>query len=257
MSEINYSEHGSGKPVVLLHGFCESGAMWDDLVNQLSRQYRLLVPDLPGFGQSPLPEGDFSIDDIGQMVMQWLEELNIAKSAIIGHSLGGYVALAMAKQKPSGLKGLGLFHSTAFEDTEDKKDSRNKTIDFIKNYGPQVFAESFAPSLFYAGNKNEVKDDVQKIVAIAREVSEDTLINYTRAMRDRQDRTDVLRSFEKPILFIAGEFDTAVPLDKVEQQIHLPKNPIVHVLKDTGHMGIFERKEQSLKILEDFLQQTS
>lgn len=253
MASLHYKEYGSGKSVVLLHGFCESGEMWDTIVEQLREEFHLLIPDLPGFGQSPLPAGHFSIDDIGETIVTWLEELNISTCSMIGHSLGGYVALAVAKQKPELLDRFGLFHSTALEDSAEKKVTRNRTIDFIKKFGPVVFAESFVPSLFYIENRQLVKEQVVKVVEIASRVSETSLVKYTEAMRDRRDRTDVLKSFERPILFIAGEYDTAVPLDKIYAQIDLPKKPVVHVLKDTGHMGMFEKKEYTQEILMDFL----
>lgn len=248
-----YKEYGKGEPVILLHGFCETGEIWNGFVDTLSQKYRLLIPDLPGFGKSTILPGDFSIDDIGKLIGTWLQELRITNCAVIGHSLGGYVMLALAKNNPELLEKIGLFHSTALADSDEKKDSRNKTIEFIQKYGSRVFAESFAPSLFYDSNRNIIKKDVLKVVKIASNVNEKSLVKYTEAMRDRNDRTDVLTSFENPILFIAGEYDTVIPIEKVNQQIELPKYPVVGILKNTGHMGMLERKTECLTILENFL----
>lgn len=250
---ISFSEKGSGFPVVLIHGFCETSEIWEGFMDSLSKHYRVLTPDLPGFGKSPLPEGDFSIDDIGEMVYQWLQSLGIDKTVMIGHSLGGYVTLAFAKKHPTMLKGMGLFHSTAFADSSEKKSSRNKTIDFVKGKGVEVFARSFVPQLFYLKNRKALRAEVKKVVDIAANTPEESLIAYTKAMRDRNDRTDVLKSLTTPILIVAGDKDTSVPVETISEQELLPKKAIVHIFDNTGHMGMFEKKEQSLRAVQNFV----
>ncbi len=132
MSSIHSEVKGEGNPVILIHGFCETFAIWKPLVNKLAFSHKVITLDLPGFGKSPLPESPFSITDIADQVHLWLLEKNLLGSIIIGHSLGGYVALALAEKYPDSIKGFGLMHSTAFADDEEKKHSRNKTIEFVK-----------------------------------------------------------------------------------------------------------------------------
>lgn len=250
---ISFTEKGSGFPVVLIHGFCETSEIWNDFAAALSKNYRVLTPDLPGFGGSPLPSGDFSIDDIGEMVFQWLQEQGITKTVIIGHSLGGYVTLALTKKHPEIVRGFGLFHSTAFADSDEKRMSRDKTIEFVKGKGVEVFARSFVPQLFYIKNRKNLRAQVEQVVNTAAKTPEASLIGYTKAMRDRNDRTDVLKSFDRPILIIAGEKDTSVPVDSINEQELLPKKAIVHIFDNTGHMGMFEKKEQSLGAVQNFI----
>lgn len=250
---IAYEDTGSGFPVVLIHGFCETGAIWKDFSPALSKKYRILIPDLPGFGKSPLPSDGFSIDDIARMLHEWLQQLNITKTVLIGHSLGGYVTLAFAKNYPELLSGFGLFHSTAFADDAEKKSSRNKVIDFVRERGVEVFATSFVPQLFYHKNRVRLEQEIEQVVKIAAETPEPTLIAYTKAMRDRDDRTDVLRSFNQPILFIAGEQDGSVPIEKTDEQILLPHKAIVHIYDQVAHMGMFEAREESLKAVKQYL----
>lgn len=251
---IDFNDTGSGFPVVLIHGFCETHKIWDGFVPELAKKYRVLTPDLPGFGRSPLPNGGFSIDDIAEMVCKWLRDLGITETVVIGHSLGGYIALAMAKGHPEMLKGFGLFHSTAFADDEEKKSSRNKTIDFVKDKGVEVFATSFVPQLFFHKNRKILKNDVDRVVQIAATTPLETLIAYTKAMRDRPDRTDVLKNFNQPILFIAGEQDTSVPIEKTDEQILLPHKAIVHIYDHVAHMGMFEVKNESLQAVKQYLE---
>lgn len=251
--KVSFSEKGSGFPVVLIHGFCETRQVWSGFVEFLSERYRVLTPDLPGFGESPLPEGDFSIDDVAEIMFEWIKSLELSEVAVVGHSLGGYVTLALAKKHPEILRGFGLFHSTALADSEEKKDSRNKTIDFVKSRGADVFARSFVPQLFYYKNRKRLAKEIEAVVEIAAATPDQTLIQYTKAMRDRKKRLDVLKSFPHPILIIAGDNDTAVPLETIGEQELLPKKSIVHIYDDTGHMGMFEQKMQTLGAVEDFL----
>ncbi len=129
---LNYDDLGRGEEVVvLLHGFCESKALWEDFEEELSDSYRVLNIDLPGFGESQLNESNITMEWYASQINGLLEELNIEKVVIVGHSLGGYVGLAFAKLYTSKLLGLGLIHSNAFPDTEERIHSRNKTLKFL------------------------------------------------------------------------------------------------------------------------------
>lgn len=251
-----YRSAGQGMPVILLHGFCETGQVWDGFYPELAKKRQVLIPNLPGFGKSdPLPAG-FSISDVAGAVFQWIQSLEIERAVIIGHSLGGYVALELAKAQPGIVSGLGLFHSTAFADTAEKKETRDKVIEFVNNHSVEVFADSFIPQLFYVNNRDRLEAEVNQMVTIARSTALETLVEYTRAMRDRNDRTDVLKELDAPILFMAGDRDTSVPIEKSKEQAPLIKNPVFHVLKDTGHMGMFEAKDLTLKFVMEFLDLT-
>lgn len=253
-NEIHFTDEGKGLPLLFIHGFCETHEMWDDFKIPFLKDFRVITVDLPGFGKSPLPSGGFALADIADVIADFLASLNIKQVVVIGHSLGGYVTLELAKLKPELINGFCLFHSTALADDEEKKDSRNKTIDFVEKRGVEVFATSFVPSLFYSKNRKNLTSEIDKAVAIASQTLLKTLVAYTKAMRDRQDRTDVLENFVNPILIMAGEKDTSVPLEKIEPQFLLPKRGIVKVLENTGHMGMFEKKTETQQTLKDFLE---
>lgn len=250
---ISFSQKGKGSSVVLLHGFCETRQIWAAFANELSQKIRVLTPDLPGFGESKLPTSDLKIFDISEAIYQWLQDLGINETVVIGHSLGGYVALELAKNHPEMIKGLSLFHSTAFADNKEKKASREKAIKFVQEHGVPAFVNNFIPELFYSKNRKALKSAIEEVVNIAAQTQQESFITYTKAMRDRDDRTDVLKSLDQPILLIAGENDAAVPPEDIIAQELLPKKGIVHFLEDTGHMGMFEKKAVALKAVDNFI----
>ena len=253
MKMIYHESHGQGSPLVLLHGFCENGGVWDQLYPHFTHGYHVLIPDLPGFGKSALPFEKFSISDIADEVARWLTTQNVENAVVIGHSLGGYITLELANNHPDLLAGIGLFHSTAFADPEEKKLSRNKVIEFVNEHSAQVFADSFVPQLFYEHNRNRLSQEIDIAVQMASKTPLQTVISYTCAMRDRNDRTNVLKNWNKPLLFIAGDQDTSVPIEKSEEQIPIINNGTVRILKNTGHMGMFEAKGEAIGVIKSFL----
>ncbi|MDN5201517.1 alpha/beta hydrolase [Fulvivirgaceae bacterium BMA10] len=258
MPSIHFNQKGEGFPVVLLHGFCESHQIWHDFQENLSKQYRILVPDLPGFGNSPQPDAGFSIDDIAESIHGWLKDLGISSCIMIGHSLGGYVTLAFARRYPDLLKSLGLFHSTAFPDSDEKKLIRDKTINFIQSHGVPSFLKSFVPNLFYSENLNRshIQQDIKMVIKMGASTKTAVVIGYLRAMRDRPERIDIIKSFPKPILYIIGEHDAGIPIESSKEQAALPVNPSVHFLSNSGHMGMFEEKEATLSLVEKFIKKS-
>lgn len=252
-SLLHYTDTGSGMPVILIHGFCESNAFWKDFAGHLSPRFRVIAIDLPGFGESPLKKKDITIEYMADRVHDVVKHLNIDQCVMIGHSLGGYVTLAFAEKYEDKLKGIGLFHSTVFADSPEKRKNRNKTAEFVEKHGSAVFAESFVPSLFYEPNLEKFKDTVTWLKTIAASTPAEGIIAATKAMRDRKGRTEVLKNIKVPVLFIIGEEDKAVPLDASLEMASFPSKSVKHILADTGHMGMFEKKEETLKIVEDFL----
>ena len=251
MDSIFSIKKGSGDSVILLHGFCETHEIWNELANSLSKKYCVVTPDLPGFGKSLLPEYPFSIFDIAQLMLHWIESTQLKRPVIIGHSLGGYVSLEMAKKDSVLFSGLGLFHSTAQADTIEKKQNRNKVIDFVSKNGAKPFLSTFVPSLFYEKDHPSLKG-IEKICAITKKES---IIEYARAMRDRLDFMETLNEFEMPTLFIAGDKDTFISPQTIENQANLSKNASFHILKNTGHLGMIENPVQSFEVVKSFLEQ--
>jgi pimeloyl-ACP methyl ester carboxylesterase len=251
-ANLSYFQAGTGFPVVLLHGFMESKEIWTGMREKLAKNFQVIVPDMPGFGESHFNKNYEHVEAMAGEIYKLLQSLHIDECIIIAHSLGGYVALAFAEQYRTLLKGVGLFHSTAFADSEEKKQNRDKTADFIDKHGVPEFAVNFVQSLFYKERKEELADTIEKVHQIALQTPKETAVAVTRAMRNRPDRSHVLKEAAYPVLFISGKADEAVPLEKSKEMFYLPKNAVIQLLDETAHMGMYERPEETYFIVEQF-----
>jgi len=251
--KIFYLSIGSGDPVMLVHGFGEDGNVWDKQVEHLKNKYHLIVPDLPGSGRSEMID-DMSMDGMAEVLHTIIHEENIDKCTVIGHSMGGYITLALVENYWNHINSFGLFHSSAFADTEEKKETRKKGIDFIKQNGAFEFLKAGTPNLFSPNSKLQIPNSIDSFIDSLKDFTPEALISYYEAMISRPDRTSILKNTKNPVLFIAGEHDNAIPLNDVLKQCHLPEKSYFHVLKKSGHMGMMEETENANRILEEFLQ---
>jgi pimeloyl-ACP methyl ester carboxylesterase len=256
-SPLYYGVEGKGMPVILLHGFGESASIWGKQVSFLSEHFRIITPDLPGSGSSPMPEmGDafLTMEDYAEAMLKILDKEGINQCTLIGHSMGGYITLAFAEKYPERLNGFGLFHSAANADNEEKIKTRQKGISFIQSHGPSAFLQEVIPNLYGAPYKESNSFDFAKHVEESRAFSASTLISYYRAMMQRPDRKAVFDNFHKPVLFIMGEEDKTVNLQEALSQSHLPRESHVHIWKAVAHMGMREAPEKSNATLLAYLQ---
>ena len=178
---------------------------------------------------------------------------------MIGHSMGGYITLAFAEKYPDLLSTLGLFHSSAFADSEEKKAARLKSIDFIKKNGSYEFLKTSIPGLFFRGQdglepSDPLKLEMDALIEKGKNFSPEALIQYYQAMIARPDRTVVLKNFPYPILFILGEHDMAVPLAQGLKQTYMPALSYIHILRDSAHMGMWEETGKANAAMLEFLQ---
>jgi len=262
--QVQYTVRGKGKPVVLIHGFAEDSDVWKYQLDELSASYQLIIPELPGSGKSDMIE-DMSIEGLADCVKQILDqELPVTNSTvtgdgdliIIGHSMGGYITLAIAEKYPGILGGFGLFHSSAFADSEEKKTARRRSIEFMQTHGSYEFIKQSTPNLFTEAYRIKNNIIVEDMITRYSNFDPLALIAYYEAMIKRPDRTAVLKSFNKPILFIIGKQDKAIPFEDSMKQCHLPQLTSVQILENAAHMGMWEEKEKSSQALLSFLQYT-
>jgi pimeloyl-ACP methyl ester carboxylesterase len=254
---IAYSIYGKGKPVLLIHGFAEDNRIWQYQLDALSASYQLIIPDLPGSGSSQLIE-DMSMEGMAASIREILiKEVSnpylLSGAVIIGHSMGGYVTLAFAEKYPELTAGFGLFHSTAYEDSEEKKIARQRGIEFIRNHGSYEFLKQAIPNLFSDQFRITRAIEVSKQVEKYKYFSADSLVTYYEKMMQRVDRIELLKKTTKPVLFIAGELDKAVLPEQIFEQCHLPQLSYIHMLRHTAHMGMVEEVEKINNILTSFL----
>ncbi len=243
---------GSGPAVVLLHGLGEDGSIWEPVWTNLLPQYQLLVPDLPGIGQSGLLE-EGSMDAYAAAVKAMLDAESIRHCTMLGHSLGGYIALAFAATFQEWLNGLGLVHSTALADSEERREGRRKFINFIETHGAAAFLKNTLPALFspdFAAAQPQVIDALIEKSAV---IPAAALTQFYNAMINRPDTTHLLANSPVPVLFIAGVHDTAVPVASLQQQFHLPPVAEVHILRHSGHMGMLEETARTNEAISHFV----
>lgn len=250
-----YRVIGSGKPVMLVHGFGEDGEIWNNQVQFLKEKVKLIIPDLPGSGQSEMIE-DMSMEGMAEVLHSIIHEEKIERCTVIGHSMGGYILLALAEKYWNHLDAFGLFHSSAYADSEEKKTVRKKGIAFIHEHGAFEFLKTTTPNLFSQQTKDERPELIHKLISSLNNFSADALVSYYEAMMKRPDRTNILQKAFVPVLFIMGKYDNAVPLKDSLEECHLPEKSYIHILHQSGHMGMLEETEKSNRILEEFLLET-
>lgn len=253
MPAIESTHLGEGFPVIFIHGFCETKEMWFPFVEPLAQHYCVITIDLPGFGGSPLNSTEISLEKIADDLASWFQAERLQKAVFIGHSLGGYVALALAERHPQIIQGLGLFHSMAFADDSESQHKRDKAILFLKKHPVEKFIVPFIPSLFYDGRKGELQEEISKSTEVGLKTPLESIIAYTFAMRERKDRFEVWKNLPYHCLFIGGKNDSRVPVSVCEQ--HIDERHLVdgYMLPETAHMGMFERPSATLQMIQDYL----
>jgi pimeloyl-ACP methyl ester carboxylesterase len=249
-STFTYVDEGEGKPIVLLHGFCGSSAYWSQVIPVMSKNYRVIAPDLPGHGGSTTALRNYSISDIADMINEFLRELDIDKVTMFGHSLGGYISLAFAEKYSNSLNGFSLVHSTAFPDSEEAKQGRSTNMEKVKQDGIKMLIDGLVPKLFAPDHLEETYVDTA--IRIGYSTPPEGAIHTLGAMRDRPDRNNVLESTSLPVLLIAGEKDQIIPPEKT---FSVSKANIKQtIIKDSGHMSMYEQPGELIGAIKDFME---
>ena len=250
---VTFSDTGKGRVVVLLHGFLGSHHIWENTISELSKSYRVIAIDLPGHGTTDCFGYVHTMELLAKCVKAVMDSLRLKKYVIIGHSMGGYVGLALADLYPDNLKGLCLFHSSAYADSEEKIQIRTKAIEFVKENGVASFLKTTIPGLFSENFREQHKEVIDQLITASSKFSKGAIIQYYQAMIARPERTKIFTFFRNPILFIIGERDNAIPLDQSLKQCHQPFISDLHLLPEVAHMGMLEDEMNCNNIIQAFL----
>jgi pimeloyl-ACP methyl ester carboxylesterase len=249
---IRFHSQGEGSAIVLLHGFPLDSGIWKKPAEILSRQFRVILPDLPGFGASsavPVPE---SLDAVALQLQEMLKTENVDRCVMVGHSMGGYITLAFAEKFPGLLSGFGLLHATAAADSSEKQLARKKSLDAISRLGSLAWVNQMIPGLFSATFLKEYPETVQSLIGSAAGTGPGILAAYQKAMMERPDRTRVLGHAKVPVLFIGGMQDPLLSVRQVQIQADLARVGSFHSLQGAAHMGMLESGPELSAILSDF-----
>ena len=250
--KVTFSDTGKGRVVVLLHGFLGSHQVWEQATTQLSKSYRVIAIDLPGHGSTDCFGYVHTMDLIAKCVKAVMDSLRLKKYVIIGHSMGGYVGLAYADLFPDNLKGLCLFHSSAYADSEEKKRDRTRSIKIVKA-NHKIYTTEVIKNLFATKNSKYLKTEIAFAQKIASKVSKQSIVAALEGMKDRPNRDLVLGMVHYPVMMVIGELDNVLPKDQLLEQSQLIKNKHLLYLEHDGHMGFLESPRVTLKALKKFI----
>lgn len=259
-TNISYNIYGSGINVVLLHGFGEDSNTWKYQTEYLKDKCKLIVIDVPGSGDSDLIHGlseAVTIEDYATYIHAVLQHEDVHECIMLGHSMGGYITMAFARLYPKMLKGFGLIHSSAAADSEEKKQTRKKGIEFMEEHGAYLFLKTSIPGLFGEKYNQTNSAEVDSFIEDAKAITAEASIQYCTAMMNRPDTTHVLKSSEIPVIFILGTEDNAAPVKDVLPQTAMPKQSYIHILEGAGHMGHWEQHEKVNSYLLSFINDIS
>ena len=253
--QLHYRKVGVGAATLLIHGFGEDGNVFNQTIQHLPEQGTLLIPDLPGSGESEAwPATEPSLNDFALALNAILEKEGIEKCSVMGHSMGGYIALAFAEQFPEKMVALGLLHSTAYADSAERIQKRRQAIEFIEREGAAAFLRISLPGLFAPAFREQGKAAIDSLLTSMKQVSGSTLIQYYRAMIQRPDSSKLLASAPYPIMFIIGKEDEIVKAADTLQLAYITANAYIHVLDNVGHMSMLEAPEAFTHLLVEFMQ---
>jgi len=247
---IAYYKEGKGDVVVLLHGFPMDKNIWLDLITILSSNHQVIAIDIPGLGNSKAHALN-AIHTIADQIHDVLQHEQVGKAVFVGHSMGGYIALAYSKQYSKIVKGLSLVHSTLNADTEEKKIMRLKIIDLIKKGGTKAFLRELFPSLFAADKRIVFKSEWEALNNLYQTVSPTSLIALYEAIMHRKNYAESTWN-EFPMQWIIGEQDQLLdPKDLIAQALQSDKS-FVSLYPDCGHMSMIENRAQFEKDILEF-----
>ena len=246
-AKIRYSDEGKGRAIVLVHGFPLNLQVWEEYSTELAKNFRVITLDLHGFGESENIGYVHSMELMAQCVKEVMDNLGLRRYILVGHSMGGYAGLAFGELFPDNLRGLVMFHSSSYKDSDEKKIDRERSIETIKKKR-KSFIKIFTGNMFASSKDKHLK----KMQEIANTASARALVAATEGMKNRKDREIILRFAQYPVLFIYGKKDKIFKLETVLPQTETPADKEVLILENAGHMGFYEAKEETLNAIIKF-----
>lgn len=231
------------KCVVLLHGYLESMLVWDEFVVLLKESVRVVTIDLPGHGVSMVTSEVHTMEYLAECVALAMEALGIERYSVVGHSMGGYVALAMVEKYASRLESIVLLSSTTSADSQEKCDRRRREIELIKAGKKNMLARLVPHAGFAPENVQRLKDYIEDIGELILMTEDEGVIAILGGMIERKSRGELLRQSGVPHMFIFGRHDYYIPVETAEEMIAADPTARVVWLEHSGHMGFYEEPE--------------
>lgn len=250
--DLHYTEHGQGTPLVLLHGFPFSSSLWRDQANGLADICRVITPDLRGHGASPAPEGTYTMELLAQDVLRLLDTLGVEKAAIMGHSMGGYVALALWRLAPARFTAFGLIASHAWADTDEGRKARYSQVNAVGERGTRAIVDAMLPRLFgpNLAEDEPIKETAESLMMATKPSG---VTGSLRGMALRPDSSDLLADIDVPTLILCGDADRIVSLARAEAMAAALPNATLITIEGAGHLPMLEQPHATTLALRTFL----
>ena len=245
------SEKGD-RCIVLLHGYLESMLVWEDFVPLLYKQVRVVTLDIPGHGISEVKGDTHSMEYLADTVLAMLDGLGIERCTLVGHSMGGYVALAFCEKYPERLDGVVLLSSTPNADSEEKKVNRRREIELVKAGKKDLLARTAPQAGFANDNVRAMKDYIDDLTEIVHLTEDDGIVALLNGMIGRRDMNSMLQQSPVRQLFILGRKDNYISAETAEAMVANHPQAEVGWLENSGHQGFLEEPEACAKLLLDF-----
>ncbi len=256
--ELFYHDQGpkNGMPLLLIHGFPLDSEMWQAQLSANLPGMRLIVPDLRGFGQSTAVDGPGSIDTYAGDMIALLDHVGIKRAAVVGLSMGGYVAFALWRKDPDRVRALVLLDTRAEADSAEAKTNRNKMMEIARRDGAEAIADELMPKLLSPANlkRREIVDPLRQIIV---RQSVEAIVAALHAMRDRSDSSGILNAIGVPAMVLVGEEDQMTPPSVARTIVEGMVNASMLVVPRAGHMSNIENPDSVNDAVVDFLSQLS
>lgn len=248
---IFFTDEGKGSALVFLHGFLENSNMWNAFIPELAKRKRVICIDLLGHGKTECLGYVHSMELMAEAVEAVLKHLRIRRPTIIGHSMGGYVALAFAEKNPDALKGLVLMNSTAVADSEEKKNNRDRAIIAVKQ-NHKTFIRMAIGNLFRPKNRKLFAKDIKVIIKEALETPLQGIVAALEGMKIREDREVLLHFTPYKKMMVIGKKDPVLNYNALIEQTRDTEVKCVEF--PDGHMSHIENKDKFLQEIIHFIE---
>lgn len=247
---IHFDIHGSGNPVVLLHGFLENSKIWDSLISVFEKNFQVIAIDLFGHGKTPVVSETHTMEAMAEAVGCVLDYLKIDKTALIGHSMGGYVSLAFLEKYPEKVERICLLNSSPLPDSESRQNSRDQIVKTVDTH-KEEFVQEEITRLFAENNRAIFTDQLNPKIDEAKKLSAESIKASARGMKIRPERTGILKNFEGKKWIVTGEEDPIIPYPSIVKVAEATHTKLVAL--SGGHMSYIEDSRAVKDALQQFL----
>ena len=252
--DIYFKTYGKnhGYTLILLHGYLESSDVWEEFAKLFEDEYFVVCIDLPGHGKSASAEENRGMEQMAKAVIAVCDELSIPSFHLVGHSMGGYVAMELLHKYPERLNSVVLFHSHCHADSEEKKKNREREIELVRNGKKELIINTSIPKLFGDENLEVFSDAIENSLRIAHQTTDPGIVAALQAMKSRPDHSSTLAQTSLPVLLVGGAKDNLIPFKMMEQMKTLSPTLRLVCLEKSGHMGFIEEKDKAAEELKVF-----